>query len=91
MISCAPTREEAVAAADAWKAAHPEVAAHLLADFLQQRAYAAADKTAAGDFGLKLGQIAQDLDDLRSRLVVSWGALKSLKPPTSPFSSRMRR
>lgn len=56
-----------------------------------QRAYVAAEKTAAGDFKLKLADVTDQLQNLQSRLVVRWGELGQGDPPTSVFSARVRR
>lgn len=56
-----------------------------------RRSYIAADKAKAEDFDLKLGLVTQELEDLRSRLLVHWGALAAGDPPNSVFSARLRR
>ena len=56
-----------------------------------RRLYIAADKQAAGDFDLKLGLVTEELADVKSRLVVHWGAVAAGNPPNSVMSCRTRR
>lgn len=56
-----------------------------------RRAYVAAEKTATGDFRLKLEDVTRELDELRARLVVRWGSTRDAEPPTSAFTARIRR
>ena len=56
-----------------------------------RRAYIDAARAKAEDYADKLALVTQDLDDLRSRLILHWGPLASGDPPNSVFSARTRR
>ena len=56
-----------------------------------KRLYVAAEKTAAGDYALRLADVSPELGELRSGLVVHWGEARDSEPPDSVFASRLRR
>jgi hypothetical protein len=56
-----------------------------------QRAYAAAEKDATGDFAKKLELVTAELDDLRGRLELHWGNLGEAEAPRHSFNCKVRR
>lgn len=56
-----------------------------------KRAYAIEVKQKAEDYALKLQQVAAELEELRSRLVLRWGPLGQGDMPTTAFGARVRR
>ena len=57
-----------------------------------RRLYIAAEKTATGDYKLKLADVSCELEELKSRLQVHWGTTsQGSQPASSLFAARMRR
>lgn len=56
-----------------------------------KRAYAISLKQKAEDYALKLEQVSEELSDLTARLTIRWGSDGKSEPPTSIFSTRVRR
>lgn len=56
-----------------------------------KRAYAISLKQKAEDYALKLEQVSEELSALTARLTIRWGSDGKSEPPTSIFSTRVRR
>lgn len=56
-----------------------------------KRAYGISLKQKAEDYALKLAEVSDELNDLTARLTIRWGSDGKSEPPTSIFSTRVRR
>lgn len=56
-----------------------------------KRAYGISLKQKSEDYALKLVEVTDELSDLTARLTIRWGSDGKSEPPTSIFSTRVRR